>query len=360
VSFRPLTTAEEATKRLELIFPRAAFDTVLSNPLAGAAVAAMVYIDAVAPAEDEQPPPAWARPSTCTWMSDVVLSHGTDEERLAWRTAAERTKRAVIALHEAWDEPFEPRYADNTRETLRDETFKAWLEHGALRQRAGLPTSSGLGRWALSSSFADLFDPALAGRALRIAIDTWSEANMSPGARLRAVRAADRADQVHQVLVRLPGGGTRRLEPGQASLILKGVIEEWAPRRLSDPVVVSISEPGEKIFTGDARTLRRLGIHIDVTRVLPDAVVADLGVEPVAFWIIEAVASDGPITDARRAKLLRWAEEQSIRPPDCSFLSAFVSRADAAARRRLKDLATGTFAWYADEPEHELAWYELP
>lgn len=359
MSFRPLISAQEARRRLELIFPRAAFDSVLSSPAAGAAVAAMVYVDAVVPADEGAAPVAWARPSTCTWMSDNVLRHNSDEERVAWRAAAERTKKAVVNLLAEWGESFEPRYADNTRENLRDETFRDWLEHGALRQRPGVPTSSGLGRWALSATFADLFDPALMGDRLDVAIDAWREANMGPGPRLRAARAADRADREHQVVVQLPGGGSRSLEPGQASLILKGVIEEWAPRRLRDPVVVTISEPGDKIFTGDAGTLRRLGIRIDLSRVLPDAVIADLGEDPVAFWVIEAVATNGPITDQRRAKLLAWAEEQGIRAAECCFLSAFISRTDAAARRRLKDLASGSFAWYADEPEHELAWYEL-
>ncbi|MDP9419483.1 MAG: restriction endonuclease [Actinomycetota bacterium] len=292
-------------------------------------------------------------------MSDSVLRHDSDEERSAWRAAAERAKKAVVALLAEWGETFEPRYADNTRETLRDETFRNWLKHGALRQRPGVPTSSGRGRWALSATFADLFDPALRGDQLDSAIDAWREANMAPGPRLRAARAADRADREHQVVVTLPGGGSRSLEPGHASRILKGVIEEWAPRRLRDPVVVTISEPGDKIFTGDVETLRRLGIRIDLSRVLPDAVIADLGETPVAFWVVEAVATDGPITEERRAKLLTWAEEQNIRPSECRFLSAFISRADAAARRRLKDLAASTFAWYADEPEHELAWYEL-
>lgn len=77
------------------------------------------------------------------------------------------------------------------------------------------------------------------------------------------------------------------------------------------------------------------------------------------FWVVEAVATDGPITEGRRANLLAWAHEQNIRADECRFLSAFVARADGAARRRLKDLASGTFAWYADEPHHELAWYEL-
>jgi len=86
---------------------------------------------------------------------------------------------------------------------------------------------------------------------------------------------------------------------------------------------------------------------------------ADVGEDPVVFWIVEAVATNGPVSEERKAKLVAWAEEQNIRAADCRFLSAFISRADGAAKRRLKDLATGTFAWYADEPEHELAWYEL-
>jgi hypothetical protein len=359
VSFRPLISAEEASRRLEMIFPRAAFDSVLSSPAAGAAIAAMIYVDAVVPADEGAEPEAWARPSTCTWMSDSVLRHESDQERAAWRAAAERTKKAVAALMSEWGETFHPRYADNTRENLRDETFRAWLEHGALRQRPGIPTSSGLGRWALSGTFADLFEPILMAEQLEAAIDVWREANMAPGPRLRAARAADRADRQHQVVVALPNGGSRSLEPGRASLILKGVIEEWVPRRLRDPVVVTISEPGDKIFTGDAETLRRLGIRIDLSRVLPDAVIADLGEDPVVFWVVEAVATDGAITEQRRVKLLAWAEEQNIRAAECRFLSAFVSRADAAARRRLKDLAPGSFAWYADEPEHELSWYEL-
>jgi hypothetical protein len=292
-------------------------------------------------------------------MSDVVLSHDQVHERDAWRAAAERGKRAVEELMQQWGEIFQPRYADNTRETLRDETFSEWHEQGALRQRYGIATSSSLGRWALDADFAELFDPMLLDLGLDAAIENWRDTHMTPGARLRATRAADRVRSEHEVRVALPGGAIRSLEPGDASVIIKGVIEEWAPRRLADPVVLTISEPGDKIFMGDAALLRRLGIGIDVTRVLPDALIADLAVDPVAFWVIEAVATDGPIDERRRAKLLAWAEEQRIPLSACSFLSAFISRSDGAARRRLKDLAVGTFAWYADEPDRELAWYEM-
>jgi hypothetical protein len=110
---------------------------------------------------------------------------------------------------------------------------------------------------------------------------------------------------------------------------------------------------------GDEQILHQLGIQIDVANVLPDALLADIGSDPVRFWLVEAVATDGPVTEQRRELLLNWAVQQNIAPTSCSFLTAFQSRNAPAARRRLKDLASGTWAWFADEPTHELAWYEL-
>lgn len=84
------------------------------------------------------------------------------------------------------------------------------------------------------------------------------------------------------------------------------------------------------------------------------------GIRPaVRFWVVEAVATDGLVTTARRDALLRWAAQQNIAADRCSFLSAFESRNAAPAKRRPKDLASGTWAWFADEPAHELAWYQF-
>ena len=142
-------------------------------------------------------------------------------------------------------------------------------------------------------------------------------------------------------------------------MILQGVIERWAPARLKDPVVLTISEPGAKFVTADEATMKSLGITLDPAKLLPDAVLVDVGADPVTFWIVEAVASDGEIDDDRKAALLRWARRHNIPEGSCRFLSAFASRNAGPAKRRLKDLAAGTFAWYLDEPGHELAWYEL-
>jgi hypothetical protein len=346
-----------------LIFPRSAFDPVFSSPLAAAALAAMLYVDAVIPETGEIPPDArWARPSLCLWMSDEVYARDAPADRLAWLDAALSPggRGAVERLQASWALPGAVSlYRENSRETLRDETFPAWLEHGAVRVRPGMPTTSSKPRWALTESFVELFDPSLSTDVLETAVETWRASHMAPGDRFRIATLRDRERAVHAVVVTLPDGTIRSLEPGDASLILRGVLEVWAPTRLSDPVVLSISEPGDKVYVADAARLRSLGLAIDTSSLLPDAVIVDIGETPPAFWIVEAVASDGPVTEDRRRQLLRWAEEQRIPVDSCRFLSAFVDRNDNAARRRLKDLAVDTFAWYASEPTRELAWYEI-
>lgn len=360
MSWRALPTVQQCEDRLELVFPKAAFDTALSNPLAAWAVAAMLYVDAVVPAFDDVPDDAtWARPATVVWMSDDAYARSDPASRAAWRAAAARGKKHVEELMTGWGLRFVPKYGDNTREGVRDETWPKWAGEGAVRIKPGVKTTSSAGRWALTDAFADLFDPTLAGDPLLAQIEAFRDAHMTPGGKVKAHIARQRDNQEHAVDVALPGGVIRSLEPGEASVILKGVIEQWAPARLLDPVVLTISEPGDKVYTADAATIRSLGLEIDQTTLLPDALLADIGITPPEFWVVEAVATDGPIDDDRKRALLRWAVEQRIPEGSVQFLTAFGSRNAMPAKRRLKDIATGTFAWYADEPGRELAWYEL-
>jgi hypothetical protein len=360
---RPLPARTIIQERLGVIFPREAFDPVHSNPLASAAVAAMLYIDAVVPDLGTEPQldATWARPTTCLWMSDETYSRDNPADRIAWRNAAARGRAAIEELQSRWWLLSAVSwYRDNSRETLRDETFAAWLHYGALRDRPGVRTTSSTPRWALAESFADLFDPALTDQEFTDAADSWRAAHMTPGARFRIATLRDRGHASHAVEVMLPNGHRRFLEPGEASQILRGVVENWAPARLIDPVVLSISEPGDKLYLADQARLQSLGLTIDPGSVLPDAVIVDIGEDPPAFWIVEAVASDGPVTEERQRELTQWAADQGIPIGSCRFLSAFLDRNHSASRRRLKDLAEGTFAWYVSEPSMELAWYQIP
>jgi hypothetical protein len=361
MTLRPVVDRDLCEQRLKAIFPPGAFDTVLSSRQAASAVAVMIYVGAVVDDEDDPVPDfGWARPMTVMSMSDEAFSQTSDDQRRAWADAASKTVKNIVALLGEWGYGHHPWYASDSRETLRDETWRKWRGHGVVRRREGLSDTSPRPRWALTASFADLFDPGLVGEALDAAIKEWRSSHLSPGDLLKIQYNQDLAKSQHQIPVQISGPEVRYLAPGTSSAILKGVVEEWAPRRLSAPMVVAISEPGAKVWMVDAAKMATAGISINVSRLLPDALILDVGATPPVFWIIEAVASDGEIDEDRKAELLSWAQDQYINPAQCRFLSAFPSRNSPPARKRLKDIAAGTFCWFLDEPDHELAWYELP
>lgn len=358
---RPVVTPGLAEERLKLIFPPAAFDTVLSNRLAASAVAAMIYVGAVVDDEAEEPQPEgfWARPATVVGMSDEALAHTDPADREAWARAEAASTARVVELLDSWVAAPNRWYAANTRETLRDETWPKWWNYGAARRREGIPTNSSLPRWALNRSFADLFDPDLTDDALTEAIAQWRDTHLSPGDRLRIAHANELAKAGHRVEVNVPSHGVRQLEPGAASAILKGVLEEWAPRRLGTPAVIAISEPGAKVWVIDAARMAAAGISINVSEVLPDAILLDASTRPPTFC---SSRPSPPMERSMSSASATCSPGQNAvhRPDHCQFLSAFTSRNSNPARRRLKDIAVGTFCWFLDEPGRELAWDELP
>lgn len=358
----PIIDRTEAEKRLRAIFPREAFDIALSSPIAAAGVVAMLYAGAVVPEDDDNPGDAyrWVSPTRALWMSDEALGHTSDIDRELWHKAILRGQKRVTELLASWGHPHNPWYSDTSREPLRDETFRQMLPRGAVVWRAGKAKNYGGPRWALPSGFAALFDPNLTGDDLTDAIEAWREEHLDPLEMVKLNVHSSLHASTTAVSVVLPHDkSTRQLEPGLASTILKGVLEQWAPKRLTVPVVVSISEPGNKLYVADAQLLAAAGISINVSTLLPDALIVDIGTKPPQFWIVEAVATDGEIDEERKAELTQWASDQKIPADRCRFLSAFVSRNAAPARRRFKDLATDSFAWFLDEPSRELAWYEL-
>lgn len=361
MKLRPVVDRKQIRERLVKMFPPDAFDAVLSNPLAAAGVAAMIYVGSIVDDEgDPEPENVWSRPSTVLWMSEEIQAHSTDDERLAYAAAAAISRRRIEALvSDGWGIVHHPWYADTTRETLRDEIWPKWRENGAARMRPGVATSSSLPRWALTASFATLFDPALDGDDLDAAIAEWQDTHLNAGAKLKLHYASALASAEHEVTVQLPGYGQRVLDPGTSSMILKGVIEQWAPARLGTPVVLAISQSGDKLYVADQALMAQIGISINVSTVLPDAIIVDVDDTPATFWIIEAVATDGEINETRKANLTEWAVEQYIAPEQLQFLSAFASRNAATIRKRLKDIASGTFCWFLDEPGNELSWSEI-
>ena len=345
----------QCAERLRAIFPTEVVEDprTVSGPLAATAAYVCIYLGAL----DGHNP---IRPSMVLWMCDGVTDRARRaspnehaKDRALWYRAALRGHKALIELLHAWGISHDPWYADNSREPLRDEVFREWLRLGAMAHEASIPTTSPRPAWTLRGDFAGLFKPQLTGEDLAESIGIWQDEHLGTVGRARVMLARERAVAVHAVEVRLPNGIVRPLAPGDSSLIIKGIVEQLAPRLLAKPGVVAISQSKKKIDVLDDELLRALGLTIHAGELLPDAVLFDG--EEGRFWFVEAVATDGEIHEARKAELIRWAAEHAIRADQCGFITGFLSRTHEAFRRRVARIAWGTQAWFLDEPPGSFA-----
>lgn len=354
-----LLSRDQCGERLARVFPGHLVDDVpaAAGPLAAAAVYVSIYCGAL---EGHNP----IRPSTVLWMCERVakraLASDPDQfqiDRQRWYRATRTGRRALLRLLAEWGIEHQAWYADNSREPLRDETFREWLRLGAMAHDPTLPTTSPKPAWTLRGDFAALFSPSLDGPDLEDAIESWQREHLGVVGRARIRLASEREAAVHSVEVRLPDGAIRALAPGDSSLILKGIIEVLAPRLLGSPGVVAISQSKRKVDVLDDALLRDLRLTVRVAELLPDAVLFDA--QGGHFWFVEAVATDGEIHEERRRELIRWAAEHGIQAAQCRFVSGFLSRTHEAFRRRVSRLAWDTYAWFLDEPDKLIKFEQL-
>jgi hypothetical protein len=278
-------------------------------------------------------------------MTDKQAAKTGEDVRLKYAKDSRKANFAVAGKR--W-------YADNSREPLRDETLRDGLvANGAVIVDASVPTTSGKGRYALQREFAELFSPKLKGNALVTAIEQWQEAHLSHSAlvRTRLLRVGAAA-ALEKVRVQFPNGVGRLMEPGPSSVIMKAVIEVFAPKFLREPAVVWVSESGNKVVIQDNALARDLGLKIEKDKALPDAIMADLSEKKPVLVFVEVVATDGPISEARREILLKLATDAGFNSGDVYFVTAFADRSTPAFRKSIANLAWGSFAWCLSEPDH--------
>lgn len=285
----------------------------------------------------------WLKPAQVVNMSDSQIALVDPDERERWYrlTSANR-----------WPRPTDAWYATNSREQVRDEGVKKGLiPNGAVFERS-VPVSSGVGRYAMHADFALLFDDALQGDAFRHAADVWRAAHLNQAAlaRISLLRAGAVAG-AHAVEVRLPSGRSEILSAGESSELTRAVVEQFAPRFLVAPAVIWLSESAQKII--DPTLVQRLGLNIDPAKVLPDVILADLGVADgrVLMVFCEIVHTDGPVTDLRKRQLDDMAVEAGFHLRDVTHVTVFRDRGQKQIRGQIGKLAWDTFVWFASEPD---------
>ena len=338
-----LPDVPEVHARLRTIFPEGSpRRNYCVREMAARTVFVMLYVGAI------EGTGTWIGPKHVVRMGDRQAGDRADLARNAYAEAIE--KPGSIAPPDRW-------YQDNTREPIRDETLRDGLiTAGAVVTRVGLATTSPKSRYALQSAFAGLFDPMVRDEVLATAVAAWQDRYLSAGS-LARIRLRGRAAAAvgSKVLVTLPNGEARQMEAGPSSTITKAIIEVFAKRFLSDPAVLWISESGNKVVQRDDELAAELGLKIETDRVLPDTILVDLApAEPLVVFV-EAVATDGPLTAARREALLGLLTAAGFKAEQAAFVTAFEDRDTAAFRKAVADLAWGSFAWCLSEPDHIIA-----
>ena len=245
-------------------------------------------------------------------------------------------------------------YQDNTREPIRDETLREGLiVLGAVTERTDLPTTSSKPKYALTQDFAALFDPALIGSKLNEAMTSWRKKYLNPTvlARIAIVRkGASKAED--QVLVTFPNGETQRMKPGKSSEITRSVIETFAPKFLNEPVVLFVSESGNKVVARHDELAKQIGLNIKVDKNLPDVILADIGASRGTLIVfVEVVATDGPVNERRKAALELLAKEASFPTNQVAYVTAYLDRNAGPFKKNVDSLAWGSYAWFSSEPD---------
>ncbi len=232
-------------------------------------------------------------------------------------------------------------YAPNTRETIRRQTMHQFVQAALVVENPDDPT-----RPVNSPYWCYQIEPVVLNLLRQYGSDNWE-------GRLTEYQATSvtlqeryaRQRELHLVPVQVSLQQEINLSAGKHSLLIKQIIEQFAPRFAPGSTLVYVGDTSDKWGYFDNELLASLGIVVGLHGKMPDVVLY----EPVREWLllIEAVTSHGPVNPKRRFEL----EELFVPMKDkIVYITAFHTRSEMA--RHLVDISWETEVWVADDPTH--------
>jgi hypothetical protein len=232
-------------------------------------------------------------------------------------------------------------YAPNTRETIRDEAVKYFVEAGLVLRNPDnprRPTNSGNTVYQIEPTAQKLIHV--------FGTDVWLEQLKEYlGSRSAIRQELERQRTLARVPVKLPSGNIIALSPGGQNPLIKAIIEQFCPRFAPGASVVYVGDTENKFLHLDAAYLEGLGVVIAPAAKMPDVVVHDTA----RNWLllIEAVTSDGPVDGKRRVELKKLFKGCTA---GLLFVTAFESR--RTMQLFISRVSWETEVWMAEDPDH--------
>ncbi|WP_430395540.1 BsuBI/PstI family type II restriction endonuclease [Ferrovibrio sp.] len=333
-----LPSVAEVKSRLNEIFPEAFPNRqILVGEMAARVVFVFLYGGFIQDAR------RWLKPAHIYFFTAEQSEKTSDAERLEWISTAHKPKYRPPGTR--W-------YADNSRETIRDNLIRyRFIELSVSGKRPGYSITANVPIHYLLADFAALFSPDLNDEAFTAAADAWRVKYLNPATIQRMLlKAQGILAKEDDLFVNMPDGQKMRLAGGVSNLIVKGLIESFAREHLTNPAAIWISASDKKAYPQFIEIAKTVGLKFDLNSDLPDVILADL-VEPIKFYICEVVATEGPVSEARRQALLSIARASKV-PEECFlFLTAFEERSAAPFKKFFSELALGSYVWFRTEPK---------
>jgi len=233
------------------------------------------------------------------------------------------------------------RYAPNTRETIRDDAVKFFVEEGLLLRNPddpNRPTNSGKTVYQI--------EPSALALLRTVGTLEWIPAlRQYLDSRESLKHEIARKRNLARVPVTLPDGSQVALSPGGQNPLIKAIIEHFCPIFAPGGVVIYIGDTENKFVHLEAAGLEALGVTMDSVAKIPDVIVH----YTAKNWLllIEAVTSAGPVDGKRRKELKDLFAGCKA---GLVFVTAFENR--RTMQSFLSHIAWESEVWIAEDSNH--------
>ena len=256
-------------------------------------------------------------------------------------SAASNPLRGITPIIEFIAQTYGVRYAPNTRETIRDEAVKYFVETGLLLRNPDNPS-----RPTNSGQTVYQIEPTALALVRTYGEKPWfAQLNEYLANREKIRYMVERDRTLARIPVKLPSGGKVTLSPGGQNPLIKQIIEEFCPRFTPGATVVYIGDAENKFLHLEAAYLEGLGVVIAPSAKMPDIVVHDT--KRNWLLLVEAVTSAGAVDWKRRKELKELFKRCKA---GLVFVTAFETR--RAMQSFLSQISWETEVWVAESPSH--------
>ncbi len=175
----------------------------------------------------------------------------------AWTNASDPL-RGITPIIDFVSREYGVQYAPNTRETIRDEAVKHFVESGMLIRNPDdpkRPTNSGKTVYQVEPLALSMFRS--------FGTDQWkANFDIYMAGREEIRRELKRVRLLARIPVRLQSGEDLTLSPGGQNPLVKSVLEEFCPRFVRSGIVLYIGDAENKFTYLNSEYLKKMGVEI--------------------------------------------------------------------------------------------------